>query len=313
MPGYMNARFAGDYKFVAENYRYLQPAVYANIPSIPELLEMPIQLARFRGETPDEVALEVHAALPLEEFARDLDLDEGEIETGLFLVNADGEKIVRRTNTEVLEYDESPDIDEYRSWRLILPPGEELIAAVEARDAVTWRSAAAREPFTVEAYPDDSLSVSDILVADYIKPLVEEPVKRLDYEVWPNAALKYHSGDPVHIYYEIYGLDTDSEGFASYDVSIQVRVKAITRSGLGAIVGELADAWGFSIVGDDRLELQFSREVKMDGRDRVTEYLSLDPQEVPAGHYEIRLRIWDNLAERMGRRLRTFEVVNEEE
>ncbi len=313
MPGYMNARFAGDYKFVAENYRYLQPAVYANIPSIPELLEMPIQLARFRGETPDEVALEVHAALPLEEFARDLDLDEGEIETGLFLVNADGEKIVRRTNTEVLEYDESPDIDEYRSWRLILPPGEELIAAVEARDAVTWRSAAAREPFTVEAYPDDSLSVSDILVADYIKPLVEEPVKRLDYEVWPNAALKYNSGDPVHIYYEIYGLDTDSEGFASYDVSIQVRVKAITRSGLGAIVGELADAWGFSIVGDDRLELQFSREVKMDGRDRVTEYLSLDPQEVPAGHYEIRLRIWDNLAERMGRRLRTFEVVNEEE
>jgi hypothetical protein len=221
-------------------------------------------------------------------------LDEGEIETGLFLVNADGEKIVRRTNTEVLEYDESPDIDEYRSWRLSLPPGEELIAAVEA-------------------YPDDSLSVSDILVADYIKPLVEEPVKRLDYEVWPNAALKYNSGDPVHIYYEIYGLDTDSEGFASYDVSIQVRVKAITRSGLGAIVGELADAWGFSIVGDDRLELQFSREVKMDGRDRVTEYLSLDPQEVPAGHYEIRLRIWDNLAERMGRRLRTFEVVNEEE
>jgi GWxTD domain-containing protein len=313
MPGYLNARFAGDYKFVAENYRYLQPVTYVNIPSIPQLMEMPIQLARFRGETPDEVALEVHAALPLEEFARGLDLDEGEIETGLFLINAAGDKVLQRTNTETLEYDESPDIDEYRSWRLILAPGQQLVAAVEARDEVTWRSAATRESFDVEAYPEDSMKVSDILVADYIKPLVEEPVKRSDYEVWPNAALEYNSGDPVHIYYEIYGLDQDSEGFASYQVSIQVRVKSISRSGIGAIIGDLADAWGFSIVGDDRLELQFSREVKMDGRDRVTEYLSLDPQEVPAGEYEIRLRIWDNLAERMGRQLRTFEVVNDEE
>ncbi len=313
MPGYLNARFAGDYKFIAENYRYLQPVTYANIPSIPELLDMPIQLARFRGETADEVALEVHAALPLEEFARGLDLNEGEIQTGLFLINGAGEKVVRRTDTETLEYDESSNIDEYRSWRIILPPGEELVAAVEARDAVTWRSAAAREPFKLEAYPADSMKISDILVADFIKPLIEDPVKRSDYEVWPNAALQYRSGDPVHIYYEIYGLETDSEGFASYDVSIQVRVKSISRSGLGAVIGDLADAWGFSIVGDDRLELQFSREVKMDGRDRVTEYLSLDPQEVPAGQYEIRLRIWDNLAERMGRQLRTFEVVDDEE
>ncbi len=313
MPGYLNARFAGDYKFIAENYRYLQPVTYANIPSIPELIDLPIQLARFRGETPDEVALEVHAALPLEEFARGLDMQEGEIETGLFLINAAGEKVVRRTNTETLEYDESPDINEYRSWRIILSPGQELVAAVEARDAVTWRSAAARKSFVAEAYPEDSLKLSDILVADYIKPLVEEPVKRSDYEVWPNAALEYRSGDPVHIYYEIYGLETDSEGFAFYDVSIQLKVKSIARSGIGAIIGDLADAWGFSIVGDDRLELQFSREVKMDGRDRVTEYLSLDPQEVPPGQYEIRLRIWDDLGERMGRQLRIFEVVNDEE
>ncbi len=263
--------------------------------------------------TKDEMIEHYRAALPLEEFARGLDLDEGEIETGLFLINAAGDKVVRRTNTETLEYDESPDIDEYRSWRIILSPGQELVAAVEARDAVTWRSAATRESFVLEAYPEDSLKVSDILVADYIKPLVEEPVKRSDYEVRPNAALEYQSGDPVHIYYEIYGLETDSEGFASYDVSIQLRVKSIARSGIGAIIGDLADAWGFSIVGDDRLELQFSREVKMDGRDRVTEYLSLDPQEVPPGQYEIRLRIWDSLGERMGRQLRTFEVVNDEE
>jgi GWxTD domain-containing protein len=313
MPGYLNARFAGDYKFIADNYRYLQPARYANIPSLPELLDLPVQLARFRGDTPDEVVVEVHAALPLEGLAQGLDLRTGQIETGMFLLNEYGETIVRRVNTETLNYAESPDVDEFRSWRLVLAPAGPLVAAVEVRDAVTWRAAAARETFTAYRFPEDSLSVSDILVADYVKPLVEDPKKRSDYEVWPNAALEYRSGEPVHIYYEIYGLQSDAEGFASYDVSIQVRVRSLTRGGgLAALIGVLADAWGFSIVGDDRLELRYSRQVKMEGRDRVTEYLSLDPQEVPAGRYEIRLRIWDNLGERMASSLRTFEVVDEE-
>jgi hypothetical protein len=125
--------------------------------------------------------------------------------------------------------------------------------------------------------------------------------------------MQFQSGDPVHIYYEIYGLERDPENFASYDVSIQVRVKRLKRSGgVMALLGLLADAWGFSIVGDDRLELRYSRQVEMEGRDRVTEFLSLDPQEVPDGEYEIRLRIWDNIGERMARRLRAFEVANEE-
>ncbi len=313
MPGYMNARFAGDYKFIADNYRYLAPSTYENIPSIPELFELPMQLARFRGDSADEVAVEIHAALPLEEMARDLDLERGEFETGMFLVDDRGDKIIERVGTEILAYAESAELNENRSWRVILPPTATLVAAVETRDAVTWRAAAARDTFTAEAFSDDSLTISDILVADYVKPLVVEPRERSDFEIWANAAMEFQSGDPVHIYYEIYGLDPDSEGFASYDVSIQVRVKKLTRGGgISALLGLLADSWGFSIVGDDRLELRYSRQVKMDGRDRVTEFLSLDPQEVPAGEYEIRLRIWDSVGEQMGRRFRVFEVVNEE-
>ncbi len=51
----------------------------------------------------------------------------------------------------------------------------------------------------------------------------------------------------------------------------------------------------------------------MDGRDRVTEYLSLDPREVPEGEYEIRLQVWDRLAEQMARARRTFHVVKDED
>lgn len=314
MPGYLNARFAGDYKFIADNYRYIQPAAYDNIPSIPELIDLPVQIARFRGSTEDEVAVEIHAALPLVDMAEGLDLETGEFETGFFLVDERGNEVERRVQTEVLTYDETPDVDEFRSWRLILPPSTFLIAAVETRDAVTWRAAASRDTFTADPFVDDTINVSDILLADFIKPLVDEPRVRADFEVWPNAAMEYRSGDPVHIYYEIYGLGQDDEGFASYEVSLQLRVKKLTRGGgLSALLGLLADSWGFSIVGDDRLELRYSRQVDMDGRDRVAEYLSLDPQEVPDGVYEIRLRIWDKLGERMARRLRSFEVVNEEQ
>ncbi len=112
----------------------------------------------------------------------------------------------------------------------------------------------------------------------------------------------------------MYGLRQDDEGFASYDVSLQVRVRKLKRGGgIAALLGVIADAWGFSIVGDDRLELRYSREVRLDGRERVTEYLSLDPQEVPEGEYEIRLRVWDRLGEQMARSRRVFQVVKEEE
>ncbi len=312
MPGYLDARFAGDFKFLAEDYRYVQPSKYENIPSIPELLDLPVQLARFRGGTPQEVAVEIHAKLPLERLARDLDLETGELETGLFVLNNEGETIVRQLGLEVVSYVESPDLNEYRSWRVVMPPGGAYVAAVEARDDVTWRAAAARDTFTAEAFGEDSLSVSDILVADFVRPLREDARVRSDYQVMPNAALQFRSGEPVHIYYEIYGLNRDAEGFAAYDVSLQVRVKRLERGGgLAALLGTLADAWGFSIVGDDRLELRYSRQVEMDGRDRVAEYLSLDPQEVPAGEYEIRLRIWDRIEQRMARRLRSFTVVAE--
>lgn len=67
------------------------------------------------------------------------------------------------------------------------------------------------------------------------------------------------------------------------------------------------------MVGDDRLELRFHREIKTDGRDRVTEYLTLDPNEVPAGEYEIRLRIWDRLGEHLVSRSRSFFVTSSKE
>lgn len=317
--GYFHTRFAGDYRWVADEVRHAVPASYENIPSIPVLLRMPMQIARFRGATPDEAAVEVHAELPLELLAAGLDLDSAQIETGVFLLNLQGERVVQDVETEPIAYADAPSRNPVRSWRFLMPTAGTLVAAIEARDANTWRAAAARDTFTAEFFPDDSLGLSDILLADALRPRAAEPVRRSDFDIAVNAARRYVPEQPVVIYYELYGLDRDREGFSSYEVSLSVRVMALNREGtiLGgdrnplAILGLLADAWGFSAVGDDRLELRFSRELDMTGRDRATEYHSLDLQSAPAGDYEITLQVWDNLGQRLAKRTRRFMVVRE--
>ncbi|UCC48513.1 MAG: GWxTD domain-containing protein [Gemmatimonadota bacterium] len=310
--GYFHARFAGDFQWVADEYRYRAPAFYGNIPSIATRLSIPVQVARFRGRSPDEAAVEIHAELPLEELGRDLDVERSEFETGIFLRNLDGLRIKDDVDVRILDYADTASTDNLKSWRVLVPGEGRLWVSVEARDAVTWRAAATRDTVSVRLFPEDSLSLSDILLAELLRPLALEPLRRADYDITPNPARVYVPYQAVHIYYEIYGLARDPEGYASFEVSLAVRVKKLQREGaLPQFLGLLADAWGFSIVGDDRVELRYRREFDMKDRDRVTEHLRIELPEVPPGEYEIIVKIWDHLNERLATRTRSFAVVTE--
>jgi len=319
-PGFLHAPYAGDYEFVANEYRAAQPSDYSNIPSIPLLLDMPFQVARFRGDSERDIAVEFHAELPLEAMSEGLDLGETELETGLFILTFGAERIAGDTTTEVVQWANVSSTNALRSWRLYLPAAGKLMASVEARDAITGRAAAARDTFVAEFFTEDSLSISDILLADALRPLAENPVRRIDFDIAANPSRAYSPDQPVIIYYELYGLEQDSERFASYDVSLAVTMTSMDREGtaLGgggnplAILGDLADAWGFTPVGSDRLELLFSRELEMDGRDRATEYHSLDLQKAPAGQYEITLKVYDKLGQQLASRTRQFFVSRED-
>jgi len=319
-PGFLHAQFAGDYRWVADEYRHAQPSDYSNIPSIPLMLDMPFQVARFRGDSERDIAVEFHIELPLEAMSEGLDLRESELETGLFVLTLGAERIAGDTTTEIVQWADVSSTHALRSWRLHLPAAGALMASVEARDAVTGRAAAARDTFAVEFFTEDSLSISDILLAESLRPLAEQPVRRSDFDIAANPSRAYSPDQPVIIYYELYGLEQDSERFASYDVSLAVTMTSMDREGtaLGGdnnplvILGELADAWGFTPVGSDRLELQFSRELKMEGRDRATEYHSLDLQKAPAGRYEITLRVFDKLGQQLTSRTREFAVLRED-
>ncbi len=311
-PGYFHSRFAGQYEYIASEVRHAQPAKYDNIPSIPALYPVDMQIARFRGASPEWVAVEVHAEIPFETLLLRQELQSSEIETGLFLLNARGDRIVQQTQTRLVQYGDAVSTNPIRSWRLMLPAAGKLVAAVEARDDVSWYAAAARDTFTAELFPADSLAVSDILLAERVRPLAEQPRSRAEFDIVPNPSLAYASLQPVHLYYELYGLERDAQGFGSYEVQLTVRVARLHRGGgFAEILGDIADAWGFTIVGDDRVELQFSREVDLSELDRVAEYLSLDLQTAPPGSYEITVRILDRLTGTLASRQRVFTVVED--
>lgn len=301
-----------------EEVREIQPAFYSP-PSLPLIIPAPVQIARFRGTSPEEVALEVHAELPLEAMSRGLDLREGEVETGVFLLDPEGVEIARQVGARVLIYGDATATNALRSWRFRLREIIHVTAAVEALDPVTRRAAVARDSVRVEPFAEGVLALSDLLLADAIRPLAREPARREELDVIPNPARRYGKNQPVHIYWEIYGLRPDESGFATYEVALAVRVLELNREGtiLGGennplqILGALADAWGFSVVGDDQLELQYSREVELGERDRAIEYLGLDLAEAPPGEYEIRLRVRDSKGDEATERRRRFVVMKD--
>jgi GWxTD domain-containing protein len=311
--GYFHSRFSGNYEFIANDIREAQPAKYDNIPSVPALFPVEVQIARFRGESPEWVAVEIHAEFPFEALLLEQDMQSSEIETGLFLFNTRGDKIVRQSRSQVIEFGDAVATNPIRSWRLMMPPAGKLVAGVEARDALSWYAAASRDTFTVELFPDDQLAISDLLLADNVRPLAEEPESRADFEITPNPSLTYVPLQPVHLYYEVYGLEQDREAIAAFEVRLTVRVARLDRGGgFAQILGDIADAWGFSIAGDDRVELRFARQVDLSQLDRVTEYLSLDLQKAPPGDYEITVQIWDQLAQQLATRQRMFRVIRGE-
>ncbi len=318
---YIHSWFAGEFKWFARELSHARPTSYANIPSIPILMPMPMQLARFRGYTPQQAAVEVHCELPLEMLSRGMDLETGEFKSGIFLRNVKGQEIKRQVKTQILKYTDAPHTNGYRSWRVLLPAEGRITFAVETRDEVSWRAAVARDTLRSTFFPEDSLSLSDILLADNILPLAKEPKRRSEFDIWPNPAREYARDQRLFMYYEIYGLEPDDEGFGSYDASLRVTIKALNREGtifgdtlLGggnplSIIARLADLWGFTAVGDDAVELRFSREVDLKGLDRLTEYHRLDLPEAPPGDYEITLKLWDRLAERLVSRTRKFVIL----
>jgi GWxTD domain-containing protein len=312
MPTYYDTRFAENFEWYANQDRAILPTLFANIASVPMVLDMPLQLARFRGDSAGEVALEIYCDLPLEELGDSVDLDSSEIDTYLFLLNLDAREIVRHAKTQVRSYDNADATNPLRAWRVLVPGEGKVRVVAETRDATTWRAAVARDTLSLQFFPKDRLSLSDLLLADGIRPLARNPSRRADFDVAGTPTLTYAPNQAVYVYYEIYGLEADEDGFARFTISLTVRVKSLAGGGsITDLIRSLGRAWGFTRVGDDWIELSFEREADVARADRVADHINFILYRAPPGEYELTITVEDEISGDVSSRRRSFTVTED--
>ena len=293
MPGYRGATFANDFRSYAENYRARQPARFT-APSLPSLLQVPAQIARFRG-VGDEIDLEVYAAVPLDSLRQAVGVAAATFETGLFVVEPEGAEIRRVTEARQVTFEEGRALP--LNWRTTVPAGQPHIVSAEARDPLSWAAAVHRARVDARSFPAGEPSVSDILLTRSLEVVVDPPRTRADLRMVPEPTLSYDPDDEIGVYFELYNLLPDSSQVASYDLELAVTVEEIHRTGsFLQLLGELADRWGLSAEGDQAVRLTFSKQNRVQARDMLPEYFTIRLDEPPPGRYGLRLRVLDRNA-----------------
>jgi hypothetical protein len=150
-------------------------------------------------------------------------------------------------------------------------------------------AARTREALSVPGFPDDRLGVSDLLLADALRPLAERPERREELGIVPSRTLRFRRGEPVHVYFEVYGLETDSEGVARYRVEFAVE-DAEERNLVQRIARGVVEL--FSGTGDQEPRVVWERTVRLTG-DRSIEYISVGLPPLDEGTYRMRLQVTD--------------------
>jgi GWxTD domain-containing protein len=305
-PGYNYARFAGEFLAYAEEARQVHPVRYDNVPVVNRLDTIPMQVARFRDSSGAGTEVVAFVHVPVARMLNGLDLTRSTLETGLFVHDRAERSVQERRREETVAPSEERQF-EARTFEVPLPAGEYRLR-VEAREPGSGRAARGEVPVNVTRRLG-GLDLSDVVLAGRVAPRTDEPRGRRDFLMEPNPLMSFATGEPVHLYWEIYGLSLDTAGIAEFSVSVAVRLEAIERRGLMArVVGGAMDAAGMTAEGDDRVVLSYDRERSARGRDRVPEHLAVDLSGSPPGSYTLELTVTDRHTGRSVTRSRAFTV-----
>ncbi len=241
---------------------------------------IPTQIVRFRGSRPDLVEVVAFSTAPPDSFQ----LFAGDsVATAMYVFTANYGDSARLERT--LSGAESGNL----LYQLELPAGDwdYSIEALAAGSKVAGRE---RGSISVAPFRRVGLSASDLLVADALIPRVAEPHGWKDFSIAASRDLSFARGEPVHLYFEIYGLTPDFEGLSRY--TLDLVVEDAERRGIGARV---LRGLGSVLRGSEREpRVTFLRETEP--RDRAaSEYLSIALDDAEPGRYRIGIRVTEAL------------------
>lgn len=268
--------------------------------SVSDVFPLPHQLARFRGDRPGLTRVEIYAQPPLDSLAV---APGAPLEAGVFVFTPDFEPVWKRKHEALVDEENGLVL----TYRLQLPRGRfryALEARLEGPPSLARPLARARGRVEAPGYPRGELAVSDLLLADDIEPRTEAPRTRAELRIRPSRTLRFERGSPVRVYFEVYGLATDDDGFGSYRA--ELAVEDSTRMNL---VERIVSTWLPDAVRPREGEpwVSWGRTVQpLD--DRSIDFLTVELPELDDGRYAVRLRLHDLTSGETAESARVFVV-----
>ena len=270
--------------------RYLQPG---------RPLEFYFAAADFRGEA-DRSRLEVYYGVPV------LDLvggegDEDIFERGVALFDSTWTPIYRNLvpmafSTQDAEVEAGTmAIDEVA---LQLPPGRYYLG-VQVNHPATNRRSGYTQELVVDDYSLEGLGLSDIEIAGRVEPDTTEVTKG-GLKVLPMPSRTFKEGQPVLIYYEVYGLSKDEFGQTRHRVDYRIKPRKGKLSAV-RVLRALGRLLGF----EEKAVVTISYErIGADANEH--NYLEIDPGDSEIGVYELTVTVTDLISEQTVEKSATF-------
>lgn len=259
-----------------QDARARKPSSYG----IPNFGTLDHQVARFKGTGVD---VEADVVLGLPQVPEGRAAVEGE--AGFFV-------LPRRPGQEVVRMDASVDLaqDGGRTVTFRVPVNAGRYPyALEVLSDDRSVVAGTRGELEASAFAEEGLALSDVLVARSVEPAVEGARTRRQFRIVPAADLTFRQGEPVGIYFEVYGLEPGpDDGSARYSVEVRVTGEG-TEGFLGGVVRRLSELLGRS-EGGGTLRWEGTAEPSAD---RVPEWFTLTLPELEAGPYTVEIRVRD--------------------
>ena len=247
-------------------------------------LDFHFSTADFRG-TPDRSRLEVYLGVPVAEVMK----GGGEtFERGIALFDSTWTPIYRRVVPLGFDVDDRDveagtlAIDEVA---LQVPPGKYYLG-LQINHPSTHRQGGFTQELIVEPYGSSDLAMSDIEIAGHVEQDSTILVKG-GLRVIPLPSRTFKIGQPVILYYEVYGLEPDEFGQTRYRVDYRITAKEGKLSGVRVIraLGRL-----LGIVEKSIVTISYERTGSEADEHN---YLEIDPGESKKGRYELAVLVTD--------------------
>jgi len=280
-------------KFWEEELRESQPALYTTNFDVHGY---PAQLARFKGTESGIIELDLYSEVPTGELLGEIRADS--LELGVFVfTDPQYSRILERRLRLAAQGDR-------QAVTYTIPLGAGRYAlSLEAR-ASHGAAAVRRAEIELEPFAVGELALSDLVLAHSVAPRSGTPLDRRDFAMLVERRLEFEAYEPLALYWEVYGLTSDDEGFAHYQVTVSV-----TDIEGGGVLAKVAGALGslLGLSGDPEPELSFERVVELTG-DRVPEHILLEHAIEEPGEYRVRIQVNDRLSGATVARERVFQV-----